>query len=122
MYKAKLFCKLHLVLLFDKMFFCICYLAQMPNSSGQYLPVFSPVLINCPYDIVKTAEFGTSEIAIQWTLPIAINQYGSVAIQNASHWPGDTFLVGSTTLVSYLFGDDVPECHFSVSIREGKVQ
>ncbi len=106
---------------FSKNLSYICYLAQTPTSTGQYLPVFSPILINCPHDIVETAELGTSEIAIQWTPPIAINQYGSVAIQHASHSPGDTFLVGYTALVSYLFGDGVPECNFSVSIREGIV-
>ncbi|XP_072046222.1 hyalin-like [Amphiura filiformis] len=82
---------------------------------------FPPIVINCPFDIVETAELGTSEMSIHWVQPTAINHLGSVTLKNATHRPGDVFYVGSTTQVSYLFGEDsdnVTKCIFSITIRE----
>ena len=92
------------------------------NNSYTYMDKEPPVIINCPLDIKKSAEFGTTYMPVVWLVPSAIDQLGSVTVTNVSHQPGDQFAVGSTTMISYYFEDESFNqaiCYFSVTVTEG---
>ena len=94
----------------------------MGNNSYTYMDKEPPVIINCPLDINKSAEVGTTHTPVEWLVPSAIDQFGSVTVTYASHKPGDQFAVGSTSMISYHFEDESFNqaiCNFSVTVTEG---
>jgi hypothetical protein len=78
-----------------------------------------PVISNCPQNI--TVNTGTNSTMCSqtatWTAPTATDNCGGVSV-TASHQPGATFAVGTTT-VTYTFTDvhnNVNTCSFNVTV------
>ena len=66
-------------------------------------------------------EIGTTEIAVTWIKPYAIDHSGAVTV-DSSHEAGQIFPVGSTDVV-YHFEDESrnrAECNFTVNVIHGK--
>lgn len=80
-----------------------------------------PTISNCPSNIVRDVELGTSFVTVTWTEPTAVDNSGSVSLISRSHAPGDAFPVGSTT-VSYLYQDpsgNPATCAFVITVNTG---
>ena len=65
----------------------------VPDTQG-------PTFIYIPDDITITTDDTDSTIEVSWTDPIAVDGSGEVTLFS-SHEPGDRFVVGTTTLVTY---------------------
>ena len=79
-----------------------------------------PKVIDCPSDIYKTVETGTSYITVWWSTPLATDF--SETFTTRSHEPGDSFRVGVTS-VMYHFEDEFSnraQCNFTVYVDTGK--
>src|SRR5205814_386645 len=76
-----------------------------------------PVLSDCPANITRPAAAGQCSTTVTWTPPTATDNCGSPGVA-ASHNPGATFAVGTTT-VTYTAMDsagNTATCSFTVSI------
>ena len=81
-----------------------------------------PTIHSCPSDIVTTVEVGTPNTHVSWNAPSATDLSGNVSIILQSHFPGDSFAAGKTT-VTYVFADysgNTDTCAFNVGVNEGK--
>lgn len=77
----------------------------------------TPVITNCPADIVVNLSGGLCDEVVNWALPIASDNC-SVASFNSTHSSGDGFPVG-TSVVSYIATDpagNMTICTFNVTV------
>jgi len=100
------------------------------DAGNQSQCVFDVLVINpdalavreCPEDIiVETDESGTAQVS--WTEPTAVSSCSEVSVTQ-SHFPGDTFEVG-TTQVIYEFVDafqTVVTCTFEVTVKIREIE
>ncbi|XP_072046550.1 hyalin-like [Amphiura filiformis] len=63
-----------------------------------------PNIHDCPSDIVKEIEVGTSSASVFWIPPTATDVSGNITLVSQSHHPGDTFAATDTS-VAYIFSD-----------------
>jgi hypothetical protein len=81
--------------------------------------VTNPSFTGCPTDITVTGT--PCSAVVSWTPPTAQDNCGSPGVV-ASHSPGDTFLAGSTTTVTYTATDacgNTAVCSFDVTVNAG---
>eukprot|EP00057_Strongylocentrotus_purpuratus_P028659 XP_011683133.1 PREDICTED: uncharacterized protein LOC578978 isoform X8 [Strongylocentrotus purpuratus] len=82
------------------------------------IDVTAPVINNCPEDITIQTALGDTAVAVTWTEPTAVDDSGAVT-SSSSSIPGDSFPVGTTTVV-YTFSDDSANsavCSFSITVE-----
>ncbi|XP_072172386.1 uncharacterized protein [Diadema setosum] len=76
-----------------------------------------PVFVNCPANIVRTVELGTSSTAVSWTVPTATDANAFTVVSTST--PGSIFNTGTTTTVTYTATDEfgnVGQCSFTVTV------
>lgn len=81
-----------------------------------------PTIANCPTNIDRTVELGSSGLPVSWLEPTATDLSGVVTLSVRSNAPGSTFNLG-TTIVNYIFIDSSSNeamCTFSVTVVPGK--
>ncbi len=79
-----------------------------------------PVLTNCPTNISQNTDAGLNTSVVNWTPPTASDN--CMFTLSASHNPGDTFVIGTTT-VTYTATDDTGNsvsCSFDVTITDNE--
>ncbi|MEM6723425.1 MAG: HYR domain-containing protein, partial [Bacteroidota bacterium] len=79
----------------------------------------APVVSVCPGDISQSNDEGNCSAVVTWTPPTATDNCGIIS-STASHNPGDTFPVGSTT-VTYTWTDaagNTSTCSFNVTVTD----
>ncbi|XP_071819452.1 uncharacterized protein [Apostichopus japonicus] len=77
-----------------------------------------PTIANCPTNIERTVELGSSGLPVSWLEPTATDLSGVVTLSVRSNAPGSTFNLG-TTIVNYIFIDSSSNeamCTFSVTV------
>jgi hypothetical protein len=80
-----------------------------------------PVINNCPTDITVSNDAGDCSAAVNWTVPTATDNSGSVTL-TGNFDPGAVFPVG-TTLVTYTATDAVGNmttCSFNVTVTDSE--
>ena len=81
--------------------------------------VLGPTFSNCPSNIVKTADRGTTSVSVTWTPPTATDNSG--VIPNITHLgkqAGERFPAGEHN-IRYIASDktgNVAECRFKVFV------
>ncbi|KAJ8041072.1 Hyalin [Holothuria leucospilota] len=79
----------------------------------------TPPVPTCPEDITRGVSPGTTEVAVTFTQPFAIDAVDGLAtVVSQSHSSGQSFTVGTTT-VTYVFSDssnNVASCSFQVIV------
>ncbi|XP_072017164.1 hyalin-like [Amphiura filiformis] len=81
-----------------------------------------PTILNCPADMSVTTEMSSVKTTLTWTEPTATDDSNEVTLLTKTHSPGDTFYVGSTTVL-YFFVDSSNNfvfCSFLVSVEKGE--
>jgi hypothetical protein len=81
--------------------------------------VFSPIITNCPSNIVVSATPGACEMQVFWQPPTITDFCPGFSVQT-SHFPGAQFPVGQTTTVTYTATDgsgNVSTCTFTVTVN-----
>ncbi|XP_062584759.1 sushi, von Willebrand factor type A, EGF and pentraxin domain-containing protein 1-like [Saccostrea cucullata] len=112
------------------LFLCGFYISQYLYAHGkddclfcsQSVDTTRPRFINCPNDILVTADGGTRTKSVNWTEPQAIDARGGSVIVNrvkeiSTQQPGDTFR--GKTLISYTARDDIGNmatCSFTITV------
>ncbi|XP_072046098.1 hyalin-like [Amphiura filiformis] len=79
-----------------------------------------PTIHDCPSDIVKEIEVGTSNASVFWIPPTATDVSGNATLVSQSHHPGDTFAATDTS-VFYIFVDgsgNENSCSFDIGFNE----
>lgn len=79
----------------------------------------SPIVI-CPANVTVAADAGRCENEVSWITPTASDNCPGVSITSASHLPGETFPVGTTT-VTYEASDatgNTGSCSFTVTVTD----
>lgn len=83
-----------------------------------------PTVIGCPSGITEILSLGMgSSLSVTWDPEPFGNDVSPPVTTNASHSPGQLFVIGTTT-VTYTFQDrfeNVAICSFDVNVIEGKV-
>ncbi|XP_072051852.1 hyalin-like [Amphiura filiformis] len=77
-----------------------------------------PPTVSCPRDIRRTTTLGSSALAIFWSEPTTSDNSGNVLLVDQSHYPGNPFQMGETT-VTYRYSDmagNVAECSFIITV------
>eukprot|EP00057_Strongylocentrotus_purpuratus_P028698 XP_011683172.1 PREDICTED: uncharacterized protein LOC578978 isoform X16 [Strongylocentrotus purpuratus] len=77
-----------------------------------------PVISNCPADINLSVPAGLNNVALTWTEPTAVDDTSAVNVAQTAA-PGDAFLAGQTTIVTYTFTDasgNFARCSFQIII------
>jgi len=77
-----------------------------------------PPILDCPEDITVSTDFGRCGATVGWTVPIVTDSCGVAFITYASHSPGSTFPVGTTT-VEYTAADNsgnTSDCTFDITV------
>ncbi|XP_071489593.1 uncharacterized protein [Diadema antillarum] len=78
----------------------------------------APVVTNCPNDITVATTLDGAAVAVTWTEPTAVDDSGLPITTTSTSAPGDSFPVGTTTIV-YTFTDDsgnTAVCAFDVTV------
>ena len=76
--------------------------------------------MTCPTDIMVSADPGTCEATVSWTVPVPTDNCPGPLTLTSSHNPGDVFSVGSTT-VTYSVEDAsgrITQCSFVVTVND----
>jgi len=76
--------------------------------------------MTCPTDIMVSADSGTCEATVSWTVPVPTDNCPGPLTLTSSHNPGDVFSVGSTT-VTYSVEDAsgrITQCSFVVTVND----
>ncbi|XP_072021134.1 hyalin-like [Amphiura filiformis] len=79
-----------------------------------------PVVQDCPANIIRNMELGTSSIPIYWSTPTVTDSSGNVTLVSQSHRPGYQFSSGSRNVV-YTYADyseNEVSCAFFVTVYE----
>lgn len=77
-----------------------------------------PTITDCPADLTETAASGDCEMAVYWLPPTSWD--ACMDMVSASHTPGDTFEVGTTT-VEYIVTDpsgNMATCSFVITVLD----
>ncbi|MCB0486098.1 MAG: HYR domain-containing protein, partial [Flavobacteriaceae bacterium] len=79
----------------------------------------TPVFNNCPSDISVPTDSGVCNAVVTWTAPTATANCGTVTL-TSSHNSGDTFPVGTTTIIYTATAQDgtTNTCSFDVTVQE----
>ena len=85
------------------------------------MDILPPVILNCPasFTVNVPANNGGTDIEVAWVPPTATDDSGTTISVLISHQPGDRFLIGQTTTVLYIYGDNAgrrSECSFDVTV------
>ncbi|PIK57660.1 hypothetical protein BSL78_05435 [Apostichopus japonicus] len=75
-----------------------------------------PVISGCPGDITETTS--SNSASVTWVDPRADDNSGVTILESRSHFPGQVFAAGTTT-VSYIFMDpsgNTADCSFDVTV------
>ena len=84
----------------------------------------SPVVTDCPSNIVKTIDPGViSDTFVTWKEPKAVDDSGTVTLTQRSNQPGSIFFTGTTHVV-YTFCDpsgNIANCSFDVITKRCSV-
>ena len=78
----------------------------------------NPVIQNCPHDMVVPADAGACSAVVTWTEPTASDNCG-VDSFTSDHDPGETFLGGTETIVTYTARDlhgNTATCSFKITV------
>lgn len=104
------------------------YLATTQNGGGSGLArVFGPVSPNnppdiagCPSNMAQDNDTGQCAAVVNWTAPTASDSDGTVVSFTATHNPGDSFPVGTTTVIYTATDDsgDTATCSFDVTVND----
>ncbi len=81
-----------------------------------------PPILDCPEDIMVSTDFGRCGATVGWTIPIVVDSCGVAFITYASHTPGSTFPVGTTT-VEYIAADNsgnTTDCTFDITVVDNE--
>ena len=81
-----------------------------------------PTIQGCPQNINEEVGLGTQFTTVTWVAPTATDDSGQTPTVIASHNPGSTFSVGTTT-VTYTFRDQAANsnvCRFEVTVTPGR--
>ena len=79
------------------------------------------VISGCPDPVSIVIPGGTLSMTVTWTEPTATDNSGMTPTVTQSHQPGDSFNVGSTTVI-YTFTDmagNQAQCSFTVTVTTG---
>ena len=82
----------------------------------------APTILKCPSGILTTVEEGSGTSPVFWIEPEVEDESGNTTLIVQTHVPGDTFVIGSTSVV-YLFEDmshNNAVCSFVVRLDSGK--
>ncbi|XP_072046099.1 hyalin-like [Amphiura filiformis] len=80
-----------------------------------------PNIHDCPSNIIKEIEVGTSSASVFWIPPTATDVSGNATLVSQSHYPGDIFAATGTSTVVYIFSDGSGNenvCSFNIKFRE----
>ena len=82
-----------------------------------------PTIVNCPSSEItsEVANATDSATVVSWIEPTAVDKSSNVTLLVKTHSPGQTFRVGSTT-VMYMFADlsnNIASCTFVVTVSHG---
>ncbi|KAJ8041019.1 Hyalin [Holothuria leucospilota] len=83
-----------------------------------------PFFVSCPSNITRPPSPGENTVSVVWTEPFAFDLSGTVQSVFQSHSPGSQFMIGTTTLVQYIFSDlsgNAATCEFYVTIERGEI-
>ena len=83
----------------------------------------APVISGCPSQVNAQAASGATSATATWTPPTATDNSGGVVVTSATHNPGDSFLIGTTT-VTYTFTDpsgNFAACSFEVIVSQSGI-
>ena len=81
-----------------------------------------PPALDCPDDIIVPTDFGRCGATVGWSIPIVRDSCGIAIITYASHTPGSTFPVGTTT-VEYIAtdgSDNTATCSFNITVEDNE--
>lgn len=81
-----------------------------------------PPTVQCS-DFTESAPIGSGGIQVNFPVPIATDNSGTVNLVSSTSSPGDFFVTG-TTLVAYFYSDpsgNTAQCSFNVVVVEGKI-
>jgi len=102
-----------------------CFDTWIPVTLTAPLDTESPVIANCPSDIIQSNDSGVCDATVSWTEPTATDnctEAGSL-VWSKSHLPGATFLLGTTT-VTYTAtdaaGNNSLVCSFDVTVEDNE--
>ncbi|PIK57645.1 hyalin [Apostichopus japonicus] len=74
--------------------------------------------MGCPQSVVETVELGVTSVPVFWVEPTVTDISGTERLDDRSHQPGQSFMVGLTT-VTYVFSDasnNIARCTFNVIV------
>ena len=84
-----------------------------------FVDVLGPTFLNCPSNVIATADRGTTSASVTWTPPKATDNSG--IIPNITHFgkrPGERFSAGEHN-IRYLATDrtgNIGECKFKILV------
>ncbi len=81
-----------------------------------------PVIIGCPSNITVNVDSGTCGAVVNWTLPVASDNCGTVTLTDNNYSPGDNFFPGITT-VTYIATDNAGNsttCSFTITVTDNE--
>ncbi|XP_072023013.1 hyalin-like isoform X3 [Amphiura filiformis] len=82
-----------------------------------------PVINDCPQPVTFTVPSNSPSRIVSWTEPSAVDDSGVSMLVTQSHFPGQTFFIG-TAQVEYIFSDasgNTATCSFSIVIVDETV-
>ncbi|XP_071823799.1 uncharacterized protein [Apostichopus japonicus] len=85
----------------------------------ELLDTVPPVISDCPSQQTITLEPGQTFAQVVWFQPSATDNSGTATLQTQTHSPGDSFVIGQTT-VMYIFLDpagNTANCEFIVLVQ-----
>ncbi len=92
----------------------------MDTFSITVVDTIPPMVQNCPMDTIIEVTAGAASSAYTWTAPTGMDNCPGVMI-TSTHNPGDTFMTGTTTTVTYTITDasgNEVTCTFDVTVEE----
>ena len=81
-----------------------------------------PEIQFCPQNINQQIQFGVPSVIVTWNQPTASDNSGQTPNVQATHQPGSSFPVGTSTVI-YTFTDaagNEATCSFNVNVVSGK--
>ena len=83
--------------------------------------ILPPVISNCPasFTVNVPANNGGIDVEVAWVPPTATDNSGTTIPVLISHQPGDSFLIGQTTTVLYIYADNAghrSQCRFYITV------
>ncbi|MEH0155230.1 HYR domain-containing protein [Limibacter armeniacum] len=90
------------------------------NVQVDVVDVTAPSFIYCPSDIQMSVSFGTSEIAVEWNQPEAVDNCSRQLTYSSTHTSGELFALGKTTVSTKVTDEagNSAACTFTVTVKE----